>query len=131
MKLSNDTLNVLKNFASINQSIMFKKGKTLKTVSGGKNVLAEATITEEIPADFGVYNLNEFLSVLSLHKEECPGHLRKMGMAHLEKATGFDREQNWMQSLRYAELALAKLKQFKRIGLKFGFQKVSLSENWR
>ena len=71
MKLSNDTLNVLKNFASINQSIMFKKGKTLKTVSGGKNVLAEATITEEIPADFGVYNLNEFLSVLSLHKEDA------------------------------------------------------------
>ena len=71
MKLSNDTLNVLKNFASINQSIMFKKGKTIKTVSGGKNVLAEATITEEIPADFGVYNLNEFLSVLSLHKEDA------------------------------------------------------------
>lgn len=71
MKLSNDTLNVLKNFASINQSIMFKKGKTLKTVSGGKNVLAEATISEEIPADFGVYNLNEFLSVLSLHKEDA------------------------------------------------------------
>ena len=70
MKLSNDTLNVLKNFASINQGIMFKKGKTIKTVSGGKNVLAEATISEEIPTDFGVYDLNNFLSVLSLHKEE-------------------------------------------------------------
>ena len=47
------------------------------------------------------------------HKEECPGHLRKMGMAHLEKAQGFDREQNWVQSLRYADLALSKLKQLK------------------
>ena len=47
------------------------------------------------------------------HKEECPGHLRKMGMAHLEKAKGFHREQNWAQSLRYAELALTKLKQLK------------------
>ena len=47
------------------------------------------------------------------HKEECPGHLRKMGMAHLEKATGFQRERNWAQSLRYAELALTKLKQLK------------------
>ena len=47
------------------------------------------------------------------HKEECPGHLRKMGMAHLEKATGFHREQNWMQTLRYADLALTKLKQMK------------------
>ena len=70
MKLSNDTLNVLKNFASINKGILFKKGKTIKTVSGGKNVLAEAVISEEIPTEFGVYDLNEFLSVLSLHKED-------------------------------------------------------------
>ena len=47
------------------------------------------------------------------HKEECPGHLRKMGIAHLEKATGFHQERNWVQSLRYAELALTKLKQLK------------------
>ena len=47
------------------------------------------------------------------HKEECPGHLRKMGNAHLEKAKGFHRERNWAQSLRYAELALTKLKQLK------------------
>jgi len=71
MKLSTDTLTVLKNFASINKNIMLKKGKTLKTISGGKNVIAEATITEEIPADFGVYDLNEFLSILSLHKDDA------------------------------------------------------------
>ena len=71
MKLSNDTLTVLKNFASINKNIMLKKGKTLKTISGGKNVIAEATISEEIPADFGVYDLNEFLSILSLHKDDA------------------------------------------------------------
>ena len=45
------------------------------------------------------------------HKEECQGHLRKVGMAHLQKAKGFDREHNWMQSLCYSELALVKLKQ--------------------
>lgn len=70
MKLSNDTITLLKNFASINQGIMFKKGKTLRTVSAQKNVMAEATIVEEIPTDFGVYDLNNFLSVLSLHKED-------------------------------------------------------------
>ena len=70
MKLSNDTISLLKNFASINQGIMFKKGKTLRTVSAQKNVMAEATIVEEIPTDFGVYDLNNFLSVLSLHKED-------------------------------------------------------------
>ncbi len=70
MKLSNETLSVLKNFASINQGILFKPGKTIRTISSHKNILAEATVTEEIPQEFGVYDLNNFLSVLSLHKEE-------------------------------------------------------------
>jgi len=70
MKLSNETLSVLKNFGAINQGIYFKQGKTLKTVSSHKNILAEVTIKEEIPADFGVYDLNNFLSVVSLHKDE-------------------------------------------------------------
>jgi len=70
MKLSNDTLSVLKNFGAINPGIMFKKGKTLKTVSSHKNILAEVNIKEDIPADFGVYDLNNFLSVVSLHKED-------------------------------------------------------------
>jgi hypothetical protein len=70
MKLSNDTINVLKNFATINQGILFKQGKTIKTVSSHKNILAEATINEEIPTEFGVYDLNNFLSVVSMHKDE-------------------------------------------------------------
>ena len=47
------------------------------------------------------------------HKEECPGHLRKVGEAHLAKAEGFHDGQNWVQTLRYAELAATKLKQLK------------------
>jgi hypothetical protein len=70
MKLSNETLGVLKNFGAINQGIMFKKGNKLKTVSSHKNILAEVTIKEDIPADFGVYDLNNFLSVVSLHKDD-------------------------------------------------------------
>ena len=70
MKLSTDTINVLKNFASINQGILFKKGKVIKTISSQKTILAEATIGEDIPVDFGVYDLNNFLSVVSLHKDE-------------------------------------------------------------
>lgn len=70
MKLSNDTLSILKNFASINTGIVFKQGKTIKTISGNKNILAQAEISEEIPTDFGVYDLNNFLTVLSLHKDE-------------------------------------------------------------
>lgn len=70
MKLSNETLSVLKNFGAINQGIYFKQGKTLKTVSSHKNILAQVEIKEDIPADFGVYDLNNFLSVVSLHKDE-------------------------------------------------------------
>ena len=46
------------------------------------------------------------------HKEtDCQGHLRKIGMAHLQKASSFGRDRNWVQSLRYSELALVKLMQ--------------------
>lgn len=68
MKLSDNTLAVLKNFGSINSGIFFKKGKVLRTVSSHKNILAKATIPDEISQDFGIYDLNEFLSVISLYK---------------------------------------------------------------
>ena len=70
MKLSSETIGVLKNFGNINSGIFLKKGKTIKTVSSHKNILAQATIPDEIPADFGIYDLNEFLSVVSLHKDD-------------------------------------------------------------
>ena len=66
MNLSKDTLTLIKNFASINGSIMFTEGKRLATISEGKNVMAEVTISEEFPANFGVYDLNEFLNVVGL-----------------------------------------------------------------
>ena len=68
MKLSDKTLSVLKNFSGINQSILFKEGNKLRTISVMKNILAEATITEEFPRDFGIYDLNQFLNGLGLHK---------------------------------------------------------------
>ena len=68
MKLSEKTLNLLKNFSTINQSILFKKGSSLRTISVMKNILAEAVIDEEIPRDFGIYDLNQFLNGLSLHQ---------------------------------------------------------------
>jgi hypothetical protein len=68
MKLSDKTLVLLKNLASINQSILFKEGKSLRTISVMKNILAEATIEEEIPKEFGVYELSRFLNALSLYE---------------------------------------------------------------
>jgi len=68
MKLSESTVNLLKNFSSINQSILFKAGNKLRTISVMKNILVEATVAEEFPRDFGIYDLNQFLNGLSLHQ---------------------------------------------------------------
>ena len=67
MKLTEKTLNLLKNFASINQSILFKKGSSLRTMSVMKNILAEADISEEVPQDFAIYDLVQFLNGISLY----------------------------------------------------------------
>ena len=67
MKLSESTLSLLKNFSTINQSILFKQGNRLRTMSVMKNILAEATVAEEFPKDFGIYDLNQFLNGLGLH----------------------------------------------------------------
>ena len=69
MKLSDQTLNILKNFAGINNSILVKQGTQLRTISVAKNILAEAAIDEDFPRDFAVYDLNQFLNGLSLHQD--------------------------------------------------------------
>lgn len=69
MKLSAETITVLKNFASINQSILVKSGSKLRTISVMKNILAEADVKETFARDFAIYDLNQFLNGLSLHQD--------------------------------------------------------------
>ena len=69
MKLSDATLDVLKNFSTVNQNILVKEGSKLRTMSTMKNILGEANIGEEFPKEFGIYDLNEFLGVFSLAKD--------------------------------------------------------------
>ena len=66
MKLSGETIDVLKNFSNINQNILIKEGTHLRTMSTMKNILAEAPIKEVFPREFGIYDLNELLGVLTL-----------------------------------------------------------------
>jgi len=66
MKLSNNTISVLKNYASINQNLVIKEGKELTTMSQMKNIIARAEVEEEFPQEVAIYDLNEFLSCLSL-----------------------------------------------------------------
>ena len=69
MKLSEQTVSLLKNFASINQNLQFKAGNKLSTISAQKNILVNAEIPESFPSDFAVYDLNKFLGVLSLFQD--------------------------------------------------------------
>ena len=66
MELSKETLTLIKNFAGVNGSLMLQEGNRLATISEGKNIMAEVTIAETLPMDFGIYDLNEFLNVVSL-----------------------------------------------------------------
>ena len=69
MKLSIETLNILKNFSTINSGLEFKLGSELSTMSPGKTVLARAKLRDEFPDNFCVFDLNQFLSVHSLFKD--------------------------------------------------------------
>lgn len=64
--LSQTTLNILKNFATINNGIIIKKGNTLRTISNAENILASANVEESFPQTFAIYDLNQFLAGLSL-----------------------------------------------------------------
>ena len=70
MKISQETINILKNYSQINQGIRFKKGKIISTISPQKNILVEATVKETFPNEFGIYDLPNLLSVLSLSKDD-------------------------------------------------------------
>ena len=65
MKLNQTTQDILKNFSEINTNILIKPGSELNTISTMKNILAKATINESFDSEFGIYDLNEFLSVVS------------------------------------------------------------------
>lgn len=69
MKISENTINILKNFATINPSLVVKSGNVLSTISPQKTIFAKATIQENFPKNFAVYELSKFLGALSLFKE--------------------------------------------------------------
>ena len=66
MKLSSQTINVLKNFSTINQNLVIKEGSDITTMSAMKNIVAKAKVDESFTKEFAIYDLNEFLSALSL-----------------------------------------------------------------
>ena len=69
MNLSNETISVLKNFATINQNLVIKSGSSISTMSAMKNIVASAEVKEVFPTEFAIYDLNEFLAALSLFEK--------------------------------------------------------------
>lgn len=69
MKLTKDTLAIFKNFATVNTNLTLKPGSKLTTISSGKNIIAEVTVSESFPSEFGIYDLNEFLGAMSLFQD--------------------------------------------------------------
>lgn len=69
MKLSSETIGILKNFATINSNIWIFPGKTIRTLSPARNIWATVDITEEFPVEFAIYDLSKFLSTLSIMEE--------------------------------------------------------------
>lgn len=69
MKITKATVEILKNFASINQNILIRAGSTLTTRTVAKNLFASANVDTVFPQEFGIYNLSSFLGVLSLFSD--------------------------------------------------------------
>lgn len=70
MKISHETLTILKNFAGINGNLLVRQGNTLATVSQGKNILARSTVSETFPREFAIYDLNSLLALLTLMEDQ-------------------------------------------------------------
>jgi hypothetical protein len=64
--ISQETLSILKNFSHLNANLLVRPGNVINTVTGAKNVMAQATVQEDFPVEFGIWDLNKFLGTLSL-----------------------------------------------------------------
>ena len=69
MKFTERTITILKSFANINKSILFRQGSVLKTITPEKTLIAIANIPDTIPSDACIYDMSRFLSILSLYED--------------------------------------------------------------
>jgi len=84
MKITPETLTVLKNFATINPNIEIQSGSKLETIAEAQNIYAQAEVTDEFPITFGIYDLHEFISVINLVGQDAdldfkPSHVEITG----------------------------------------------------
>jgi hypothetical protein len=81
--MQTETLDVIRNFGNINQNLVFRKGNVLRTIADAKNVLAQATLDDEFPQEFGIYDVNEFIGAFNLVEDgEVSYHNDHMGISN-------------------------------------------------
>lgn len=103
MELNEKVLQVLKNFATINSNIVIQGGNVIRTLSEGKNVFGKAQLEVEFPQSFGIYDLNEFLSVINLVEEP---HLSfEENHVKISDATGLSKIQYFFTDMEYLTTA--------------------------
>ena len=81
MKISDNTISILRNFSDINANILFTPGKTLSTMSTMKNIMAKADVEEQFETEFGIYDLPEFLRAVDSFQQPV---LKFNGSANLK-----------------------------------------------
>jgi hypothetical protein len=59
------TVEILKNLASINQTLLFPKGNVLVTRSVKKHTYCTVEVPEKFPRRFSIYDMNQFLSAVT------------------------------------------------------------------
>ncbi|MGZ4849778.1 MAG: DNA polymerase [Candidatus Bathyarchaeia archaeon] len=94
MKLDNETIDILRNFANINPSIMVKKGNAIKTISLTQSVIAKATLAQKFGTEFAIYDLPGFISAMSMFENPSLDFSN-------ENYVVLTNEQDTHQSIRY------------------------------
>jgi len=141
MKISKETLDVLKNFSAINPNLVIGKGNVLSTIAEAKNIMASCEVSETFDKDVGIYDLNEFLSALSLIEDPefefgdssvcIKSDLTSLTYRYADKSilTSPDRAVNMPETELNIELSADVINRIRRAGAALNHPVVSITTN--
>jgi hypothetical protein len=141
MKISKETLDVLKNFSAINPNLVIEKGNVLATIAEAKNIMASCVVPESFDTDIGIYDLNEFLSALSLIEDpefefgdssvSIKSSLTSLTYRYADKSilTSPERRVNMPEAEVNVELSAEVINQIRRAGAALNHPVVSITTN--
>lgn len=141
MKISKETLDVLKNFSAINPNLVIEQGNKLSTIAEAKNIMASCEVAETFDKDIGIYDLNEFLSALSLIEDpefvfgdssvSIKSALTSLTYRYADKSilTSPERGVNMPEAEVTVELSAEVINQIRRAGAALNHPIVSITTN--